>query len=376
MGAVATTDRRPSVAGIAVSSAASDRPVPGRPTRLFHADVMRVAAAGAVVVLHVSATGVERYGAIDATAWWVCNIADAACRWAVPVFVMLSGALLLDRDRSLPLAPFYRRRFTRIGIPLVFWTAVYWSVLILVDPERHYLTGQFRWLLLGKPYSHLHFLFIIGGLYLVTPYLRPLVTALGPRRRLALAAILLALAAMQHTILALAGAISQPTAVSRFVPYIGYYVAGLALAHVVLGRRAVVAVGVVAVVAIAVTAAAMGAQMAYPDTRLLKACSYDFLSPNVIVLAVSVFLIARTLCAAPRADSRWAGLLGRHLAPVTFGIYLVHPLVVLLLRRAGITCTTPNVWLGLPLCCALVLVCSYLVTAAVRAIPLLRRVMG
>jgi surface polysaccharide O-acyltransferase-like enzyme len=53
-----------------------------------------------VAVLHVSATVVIQFGRIPSEAWWVANLLDAAIRTAVPLFVMVSGMLLLDPDRN------------------------------------------------------------------------------------------------------------------------------------------------------------------------------------------------------------------------------------------------------------------------------------
>ena len=45
--------------------------------------------------------------------------------WAVPVFVMISGALVLDRSaHAAGPAAFYRRRFARILPPLIAWNLI------------------------------------------------------------------------------------------------------------------------------------------------------------------------------------------------------------------------------------------------------------
>ena len=58
-------------------------------------DVLRVGACLAVILLHLSATIVMDRDFLGGIHWHISNAIDAATRWCVPVFVMLSGALLL-----------------------------------------------------------------------------------------------------------------------------------------------------------------------------------------------------------------------------------------------------------------------------------------
>ena len=91
------------------------------PPRLAYIDQLRVVAALAVVMIHVSAMhwGDTPPASAD---WQAMNVYAAVSRWCVPVFVMLSGALLLAPGReNEPWADFYQRRLVRVLLPLAFW---------------------------------------------------------------------------------------------------------------------------------------------------------------------------------------------------------------------------------------------------------------
>ena len=62
-------------------------------------DNSRIIAILAVVFLHVSA-GVVTESVIGTESWWVGNLYDSLVRWCVPVFVMISGAVLLDHSKK------------------------------------------------------------------------------------------------------------------------------------------------------------------------------------------------------------------------------------------------------------------------------------
>lgn len=87
-------------------------------------DNSRIIAIWAVIFLHVAGFFVVSEP-IGSTYWWIGSAYDAITRWCVPVFVMISGALLLDSSKQEALGVFYRKRMVRILWPLVFWSVFY-----------------------------------------------------------------------------------------------------------------------------------------------------------------------------------------------------------------------------------------------------------
>ncbi len=51
--------------------------------------------------------------------WWTSNVYDSISRTAVPLFIMLTGPLLLTpTKKDEPLRVFFKKRWNRIGIPV------------------------------------------------------------------------------------------------------------------------------------------------------------------------------------------------------------------------------------------------------------------
>src|SRR5262245_62050636 len=98
---------------------------PSAPVRDIRLDALRVVAAFGVVWLHVSAAAVRVMPDVRSATWWMGNVADAAVRWSIPVFVMISGALMLAYPSEKDPLGFYKRRGARLLAPLVFWTIFY-----------------------------------------------------------------------------------------------------------------------------------------------------------------------------------------------------------------------------------------------------------
>ena len=50
---------------------------------------------------------------------------DALFRFGVPVFVMLSGAVFLPKERELNIKRLYTHNILRVAVSYVFWSALY-----------------------------------------------------------------------------------------------------------------------------------------------------------------------------------------------------------------------------------------------------------
>ncbi len=70
-------------------------------------------AAIAVVVIHVLGPYREQLGVISDSAWLTATSFNSFSRWAVPVFIMITGALMLTDNREFDLNYYVRRRLAR-----------------------------------------------------------------------------------------------------------------------------------------------------------------------------------------------------------------------------------------------------------------------
>jgi surface polysaccharide O-acyltransferase-like enzyme len=143
------------------------------------ADIVRAVAVVLVILLHASN---ESYSGLTLSAfegnlyWWVTTIYNSLARPAVPLFILLTGALLLRPIKiNEPIRVFLKKRFTRIGLAFVFWGVVYFVWSYFVHHQALTFDYVVRGILTG-PYYHFWFLYLIAGLYLVTPILRVIVT--------------------------------------------------------------------------------------------------------------------------------------------------------------------------------------------------------
>lgn len=326
-------------------------------------DVLRVLACLTVIMLHTSARTIYLYGDVSTLVWNAGNLVSSATRWCVPVFVMISGALVLRRPVDEPWS-FYRRRVARVGIPLLFWCAAYLAWRWYTQGETFTPLTAAKAVFSGQPYYHLYFLFLIAGLYLFTPAVAAAVNALPRATAMSTALIALLLAFLVVTL-----SFWSPNALTFFVPYLGYFVMGGLLAQASpFSSRAwtvllVAAIGLTALL----TSLLVRSQGGVNGTWSLY--FYNYFSPTTMAAALAVFVL---VCRArvPERAAAWSVAI----APLTLGMYLVHPMVLEALRRVWGKAAPPLLWpvLDVPVTFVATAVISGLIVAVLSRIPGLR----
>ena len=97
-------------------------------------DVLNIIACLAVLILHHNGI-VWQFS--KSWSWRISLLVECAFYWAVPIFLMLSGATLMNYREKYSTQTFFRKRFIRTVIP---WLC--WSLIVLIWKV---LTGQIAW---------------------------------------------------------------------------------------------------------------------------------------------------------------------------------------------------------------------------------------
>jgi surface polysaccharide O-acyltransferase-like enzyme len=373
------TDTTLSVVGIPAQHAsptpASFESVPPA-RRQWELDALRITAICGVVAIHVF--GLMLGDRAGSRGWWAAVVLDVGATWVVPVFVMISGALVLSPRAHAdgPLA-FYRKRFVRILPALVVWHLVYLLVVraALRGQDLHWGTVTAN-LINAKTYTALYFLFLIAGLYAIAPVLAAFLSGGGPRRAYLLAFGALAWTQGAYAVATLSGKLGQPhplplDAWNQWWPYVGLFLAGWALRRTVLSRGGMVVAFVLGTTAMAEAVwqfghpGALGPLAAFvPVTRL---------GPVIAVAALCFFLIAVGVGARVTPAPRVAVVLKR-LSDASFGVFLVH-LLILEIGRVLVpaVAAASSFWVMLAAYVATLLL-SFLASLVAARIPYLRAI--
>lgn len=321
-------------------------------------DLLRNFACLAVVVAHICASLLYSTPVHSAN-WFFADLFGAYSRFCVPVFVMLSGALLLGRPVGEITFDSYKHRFTRLMIPLIFWTLFYISFHSIYKHGFH-PGNALRSIFSGNPYYHLWYLFMALGLSLFTPFIQQIVAANSKRTLILLSLTCLAIAAIESPI-------QSHSFLPFFIPYIGYYIIGYYLAHCeALPSRwllALCAIGCGALVTVEIWTLFPRYGVHTYDQF------YSLFNPFIIIMSACVFTFFLKLSRIPA----WVTRLSASVAPITLGIYLIHPFWITLLEKSGFWGTAGHPFFGVPLATILITALSLASCVLISSVPILRK---
>ena len=341
---------------------------------------LRVVAILGVVVIHTVGATAAGPGSTTTVDGWVARVLDLSFVWAVPVFVMLSGALSLDPSRFRGSGHYLRKRAWRLVPAVVVWNLVY--VLYLTFTRDGWWKGPREVLakvLVGDVAPHLYFFWIVLGLSVITPVLVPWLARASRREVLVAALVAYAVPVLSTWPLGPDGGrvgLSH-VAWTWWLPYLGPYLMGWALRGVRLPERWVPAavVGVVAVCALQSWQWRNPAAPAWLEEWL----GVHYYSVPVAVLSVQVLLLAQTLV-RPGGGLRWLAApswmrLAGPVGSATLGVFGLHYLVLLAATDTGLFGEPVAPWPVLLLRAGLVAVVTTLLVVALRRVPVVRAVL-
>lgn len=345
----------------------------------FWIEFLRLPVMLGVVGIHVSADVITEWGKVPAAWWWSAHLYDSLIRGCVPLFVMISGALLLSKQEGL--ADFFLKRCRRILLPFLFWTAVFLIWKKLHKAPDMTLFDALRDAAGDRVYYHLWFLYVIAGLYLAAPILRVFVRhASASELTLFLSLWFLLSSIVPAVSKVLQSLTGEPLRWALSVPfaqgYIGYFLLGYCLTR--FFNSAWIKPACLLWLASLVLCIAGEGWLSLQAGRF-TGFFYDNFSPNVVIYTASFFVIAQGW------GDRLKGLLGTKLRSVissasgaSFGIYLMHPLWIDFYNSGwgGFVLNGKShhpLWM-IPLTVAAIYLPSWGCSALLQKLPVLRKV--
>ena len=327
---------------------------------MIYLDTSRILATFAVIFIHVAAVVVIS-SPIGSQNWWIANIYDSMVRWGVPVFVMISGALLLDEKKLENISIFYKKRANRILIPLLAWTIIFlfWRYLNGVFkgeiPNAKHLI---KLVLLGKPYDHLWFLFMLSGLYIFTPFFLKIIKSSTTKQLIFFVCSTFIISAMN---------VYYDQGSKLFVNWFLYYVPYYFTGYLIHNTRIYPQKMVLTLVAItSIIATFLGCFLLSTQKGLYF---YNYLSITVIPMSIAIFFLLKKL-QIPILDEN----LTKTISSLTFGIYLIHPMILDSLNLIGISSVSFNPVISIPILAIAVFSISLFMASLISRFPYIRKI--
>jgi surface polysaccharide O-acyltransferase-like enzyme len=323
-------------------------------------DLVRVLGSILVVMAHLNYVQVRGSYPVD--------FYYAFSRIAVPLFFLLSGFLLLQKQE--PLGVFFRKRALKVFIPFVIWSLFYmWTGNQFADFGSSWLGIIWKTIaaIMRSPRAgHLWFFYSLIGLYLATPVLRLFIAKATDRDLLYFIGVWI-IAVPVTLFFDLYTKLKIGIEWNFFTGYIGYFVLGYYLGKREYSRNQIFFVAGLFLLSVFATFAGI-----HITKQIDPYIDYfeRYLSLDVIVMSATGFIL---LSRVPIGDR-----LQKFLEPqsrASFGVYLIHVMILGWMMANppfyALYASTMD-WLVVPLLTVVGYIFSFVIVFVMQKIPVVR----
>ncbi|MGA2681349.1 MAG: acyltransferase family protein [Candidatus Bathyarchaeia archaeon] len=366
-------------------------------------NLIRTVAIVGVILLHAANDLTsQQMNWFEIIRWNTVDVYQSIGRLGVPLFLLLTGALLLQPSKlTEPIGVFFKKRVARIGLPFIFWGAIFfaWDFLVIHQINGQPITSSsiLQGLLTG-PYYQFWYLYLLLGLYLVTPILR-IVMAHANRDLIKYILVLWFLGATVVPTVALVTPLHLDTNVLTITGYVGYFILGAYLLTIQISRSKLALYTVVGIALTAIGTYVIAATVGGTEMYFFQ----GYLSPTLILAACSLFLLLiaaqgstsvqpfqapsspekdlnlKKISSNPPGNSKARKLL-RLISVNTLPLYLFHVMVLETIQKGylgfAFNGNTINSVIGVPLNTVITLFVSLGIIVGLKKVPYLKKLVG
>jgi len=339
-----------------------------------------------VLLLHASgrftitSQEMNQMNPLQLTRWAVVDVYQTLGVIGVPLFVMLTGALLRRPEKNESLSVFFKKRLARIGIPTLFWGVAYFAWDFLVQhiefSSRTFVQG-----ILNGPYTQFWYLYVLVGLYLLTPILRTLIAHVDETiMKYFVALWFLGVAIIPF--FEWLTTYTMNTNVFMITGFIGYFVLGTYLVTVRMRRSTLWILMILGIALSAFGTYVLAATVGGTEMYFFQ----QYLSPTIILASAMVFMLILTIKPpsiqkenSPSKVNKANNLI-KVISANTFPIFLLHVMIIESIQKGylgfAINRDTLNPIIEAPLLTAIVFFACLAIILLLKKVPYVSKLIG
>jgi surface polysaccharide O-acyltransferase-like enzyme len=276
--------------------------------------------------------------------------------WAVPAFLMITGALLLNPEKEIPLKKLFGKYIRRVLLALIVFTFVFQGIDLLFHEEHEFLIWSLKNLAFGTGWPHMWYLYLMIFLYLLMPFFKAFTKTMNDRMLVYLIILMLAF----NSLMPILNSFGFETAYDTysFIIYPIYLFLGYLIHKKGLPRVSSIVLLICGTVGILLASLAKQSE----GMRAL----YDYGSPFVIMQAMGIFGLFDSW------DAKGLHPVIRFFDSTTFGVYLIHmAFVKIIMKFLGFNPYAYGLWIFIFIV-IIFFIASSLLTCVIRKIPKLQ----
>lgn len=331
-------------------------------------DLLRIISGVGVVFIHVSDHFILFNEYVGGLSWWIIYVLNVYSKVAAPLFMLISGYLLLSSGKIDNKKEFFSKRLKRVGIPTIAWISIFfvWQAFW----EKIAITPSFVFQKIYEVnFGPLYFLVVILELYLLAPLFLYLLKRFNLLFLLSLLGLSLIGGFLPRFIDGSGYDISE-SIFTIWIPFALFFVSGgyIAITKIRLSKHFLLAAFLVlGVITVLLSQGEIGSGF----------ISYS--SPTLIGMSIALFMLIISFEKAfTRIPLNFKRLIAMF-AGTVFGIYLTHPFIINVLN--GTTRLKPGyvlspIWVYVILISVLVTILSLVIVLLLKKSPIGKYVVG
>lgn len=344
--------------------------------RIIWLDLLRIFAAIMVCFIHVSS---DKFFSVSTSSaeFRIFTFYDLLNQIAVPLFVMISGAMMLDPSR--PLSPkSLSKKIVKLITALVFWMTINGIYIAITEPhnitsiksfiERALESRQYFW-----------FIFMMIGLYLITPLLKCISKDIKYCEYFFL--LFFIFGCLIPFAIEMIGVfkLTQFSFIKKYYEYMkfsfplgytSYYVAGFILTKKHITKKIEISLYILCVL---LTLSSLYATI---NLSVLRGKPYTFFfsfsSPNIVISSLAVFILFKNRVSKILKEASFSMQKIKTLSGLTFGTYLCHMYLLYILNILKFTTLSFNPILSVPIISIIIFSVSAIIVLLLKKIPFIK----
>lgn len=335
--------------------------------RNINIDILKSISIIGVVIIHVCSGGYSNQ--IMSFNWLSTVFWGCITRGSVPIFLMCSGALMLDENKDLPIKKLFSKNLLRIIIAMFFWSFFYkfYHLTVAQNISIPSILNSFKEILIFKQEFHLYYLHIMILVYIFVPIIRDFIKNSSKESLKYSLIVWYILGIIYPTIqyfypINLLTGMALQWKINMAYSAIGYCVLGYYLSKYKLSSKIGVTLGTIGFVSVF-----GGTVIMSMKNNIFYQNFLEGMSVGVSLLAMGIFIVVYNLKVNNYIANFFVSL-----SNASFCIYLVHDIYIYI-YISFISVNSYFCLISIPLLSVLIIIASYITYKIIDNIPILKK---
>lgn len=341
--------------------------------RIIYFDYLRIVSIFFVIMIHVVGTNWFTIH-INLVNWKILNIYNSISRFSVPIFVMISGALFLNKEKEIDIKKLYSKNILRLVTALLFWSLAY-SVYKNIIIEKTINLFTLKSIFIGFINSHytLWFIIMLIGLYMSIPICKKICEDKKTEEYFLILSLVFAF---------VLPAINQAPIINKYlttgifsitVPialgYSGYFILGHYLNTYTISKRNNKIIYILGIISLIFTIIATDIFSNYKGYA--SEAFYNYLMINTLFVAIAIFVLFKNNIPKLKTSNMFDSIIIK-ISKLSFGIYLIHDFFVSFFSMLNLE-SSFLISISSPIIAIVIFILSLICSYIISKIPILNK---